>query len=88
MGLDSCFDYYSGLCCQMLEKKKKLNCQIQCLDNDVNDKILYYINENKNFDDGLYMDIYFNMLKIVISLLNKYYLKDGTLKSSIDEKCL
>ena len=72
----------------MLEKKKKLNCQIQCLDNDVNDKILYYINENKNFDDGLYMDIYFNMLKIVISLLNKYYLKDGTLKSSIDEKCL
>ena len=57
----------------MLEKKKKLNCQIQCLDNDVNDKILYFINENKNFDDGLYMDIYFNMLKIVISLLNKYY---------------
>ena len=78
--LDMCFDYYNGLCYQFIHNSRRLTNEVYDLDAKVERKILNFISENKENDNGINMEIYLNMLKTVILILNKYYSKDGTLK--------
>lgn len=78
--LDVCFDYYNALCYQLISNERKLTEEILNIEEELEHKILNYIEENKQNNYGLNMSIYYLMIKIVINILNKYYKKDGTIK--------
>ena len=78
--LDTCFDYYNGLCYQFIHNSKRLTNEVYELDEKIETKILNFISVNKENEDGINMGIYLNILKSVILILNKYYSKDGLLK--------
>ena len=74
--LDSCFDYYNGLCHQFLKNKKNLPHPIIPIEDKIKNKIENYISINKENEYGKEIINYYNMLQQAIIILYKHYKDD------------
>lgn len=80
LNLDSVFDYYSGLCSQILSGRKKIGVKIYPLNETEEMTIINYIEKNKDNLYGKEMENFYYLLNIVINIIGIYYDIDGNLK--------
>lgn len=77
LNLDDVFDYYAGLCQKALLGSLNLNYSISSLSSTEEQIIVNYISENSSSKNGMEMELYFELLKKSIGILQKYYTIDG-----------